>query len=134
MVETEKHAYAEIRIEYMKRYSSSTESKQRSESQDMYITELVDLNTVAGRGELSSMRKVYEIVRKKERSGGRRSSGIIGRAGDQCDRRLGNVRHQRRSEQSVYRERKIIQNCTISRDRLRGERGGGGGRAKANDS
>lgn len=48
MVETKKHASAENRVGYMKRYSSSTESKQRSESQDMYITELVDLNTVAG--------------------------------------------------------------------------------------
>lgn len=38
---------AENRVEYTKLYSGSTESKQRSESQDMYITELVGLNTVA---------------------------------------------------------------------------------------
>ena len=45
---SKKHASSENRVAYTKRYSSSTESKQRSGSQDMYITELVDLNTVAG--------------------------------------------------------------------------------------
>ena len=81
---------AENRVEYTKLYSGSTESKQRSESQDMYITELVGLNTVAGRGELSSMREVYEMVRKAL-VGWRRSSGTIERARNQCDRRHGNV-------------------------------------------
>ena len=46
MDETERHA-AENGVEYTKLHRSSTEIKQRSESQDMYITELVGLNTVA---------------------------------------------------------------------------------------
>lgn len=46
MDETERHA-AENGVEYTKLHRRSTESKQKSESQDMYITELVGLNTVA---------------------------------------------------------------------------------------
>jgi len=47
-VETKKYASAENRMDTRNDDTAAMESKQRSESQDMYITELVDLNTVAG--------------------------------------------------------------------------------------